>query len=197
MWRRPSSPRSKESTTTRHQREDFEPDNRSRRPLQREGRLFTKPLRPHLDTCPRTRTSSPLFMHIHLAERRQALRQREPPTQGCAPPTCVCSRLLFLHPTQAAFNGEDQKVVSTILATDKLSQLPLLSSQPNGLARLACGAALSSKPDGKIKTQKKPKEFRTRTAGFCGERQDKQTRTKARRSHGERGLSVEKCFTAQ
>ena len=50
------------------------------------------------------------------------------------------------------------------------------------------------KPGGKIKTQKKPKEFSTRTAGFCGERQDKQTRTKASRSHGERDLSVEKCF---
>ena len=55
----------------------------------------------------------PLFVHIHLAERRQALRQREPRTQGCAPPTCVCSRLLFLHPTQAVFNGKDLKFVTT------------------------------------------------------------------------------------
>ena len=68
-------------------------------------------------------------MHIHLAERRQALRQREPPTQGCAPPTCVCSRPLFLHPTQAVFNGKDQKFVTTILATDLLTQL--LCSPPS------------------------------------------------------------------
>ena len=87
-----------------HQREDFEPDNRSRRPLQRQGRLYPKPLHGLTSTraLSRTRTRSPLFMHIHLAERHQALRQREPPThQGCAPRTCVCSRLLFLHPTQA------------------------------------------------------------------------------------------------
>ena len=87
---------------------------------------------------------------------------------------CV-SRLLFLHPTQAVFNGKDQKFGTTILAIGWRSSSALLPAKRSGATCVwSSPFFILPKPGGKIKTQKKLKEFRTRTAGFCGERQDKQ-----------------------
>ena len=44
---------------------------------------------------------------------------------------CV-SRLLFLHPTQAVFNGKDQKFVTTILAIGWRSSSALLPAKRSG-----------------------------------------------------------------
>ena len=116
---------------------------------------------------------------------------------GCAPPTCVCSRLLLLHPTQAAFNGEDQKLVTTILATDLPPQL--LGSPPSQTvwSDLRLEQPLLQTPQTRREDQDAEEaEAVQHEDSRLLWRADKQTRTKASRSHGERDLSVEKGFTA-
>ena len=130
-------------------------------------------------TCPRARTSSSLFMpHSSCrtasssAPTRAAhagLRASNLGVLSAPLPTSDPSGVQRKGPEGRKYYPSDRQAVAAPSA--------LLPAKRSGATCVRSSPFFKPpKPGGKIKTQKKPKEFRTRTADFCEERQDKQTR---------------------